>query len=255
MKHNAEFIEELVSIIMPAYNSEAFIKESIQSVLNQTYKNWELIIVDDCSNDNTVNVVKSFKDERIRILILDQNSGAAAARNKGIEAAAGEFLAFLDSDDLWTKEKLEKQLTFMKDNNYHFTCTQYAEIDKNNTVNSIIKVNNRLDYDGVLKYCPGNSTVIYNAKALGKFYAPLIRRRNDFALWLQVIKEAKHLYGLHEPYSIYRVRKQSLSSDKKKLIKYQWKVFREIEKLTVSKSVYLLVNKIINVVFNLNHLK
>ena len=224
-----EFLDNYVSIIMPAYNAEKYISESIDSVKNQLFTNWELIIIDDYSKDKTVDVIRSFDDSRIKIIELEKNSGAAYARNRGIEAAQGEFIAFLDSDDLWTEEKLKQQILFMKSNDYAFTCTEYTEMNQNSKVIDIVKVQDKLDYEGVLKYCPGNSTIVYNAKKLGKFYAPLIKRRNDFALWLQVIKKAKYIYGLHESHTIYRVRDNSLSSNKIKLLKYQWKVLRDLE--------------------------
>lgn len=239
----------LVSIIMPSYNSEEFITKSILSVQKQTYEDWELIIVDDCSTDSTARTVELINDDRIKLIILKENSGAAYARNKGIESARGEFLAFLDSDDLWTEEKLSNQIQFMRNNQYDFTCTEYAEMDETQNLVNVVKVKDKLDYDGVLKYCPGNSTIMYNAKNLGKYYAPLIKRRNDFAMWLKVIKKAKYIYGLHETNSIYRVRAHSLSSNKKKLIKYQWEVYRELENLSLAKSLYLLIHKIYSVVF------
>lgn len=255
MNDTTELVSNLVSIIMPAYNSEEFITSSILSVQKQTYDNWELIIIDDCSTDSTTSVIESIDDSRIRVINLESNSGAATARNEGIKQARGEYLAFLDSDDLWVEKKLEKQIHFMKRNNYYFTCTEYAEMNDNKEVINVVGVKDKLDYNGVLKFCPGNSTIIYNAKKLGKFYAPIIRRRNDFALWLKVIKKANYVYGLHETYSIYRVRPHSLSSNKKKLIKYQWKVYRELEDLPLIKSLYLLLHKIINVLFKPNTLK
>ncbi|WP_237585455.1 glycosyltransferase family 2 protein [Alkalibacterium sp. MB6] len=248
MDYTHTLVDHLVSIIMPAYNSESFIKESILSVQKQTYTNWELLIIDDCSTDRTVDTVHSFNDSRIKLIELEQNSGAAVARNAGIKQARGEFLAFLDSDDLWTEEKLEKQIEFMRENNYDFTCTEYAEMNEEGAIVNLIEVSDQLDYNGVLKYCPGNSTIIYNAKRLGKFYAPEIKRRNDFALWLKVIKKAGHVHGLHETYSIYRVRSQSLSSNKFKLISHQWNVLYNIEGLSWLKSAYILLHKIYTVI-------
>lgn len=244
-----DFLDDYVSIIMPAYNAENYIKESIQTVLDQTFTNWELIIIDDCSSDNTVDVIRAIEDDRIRLIELEKNSGAAVARNRGVEIAQGEYIAFLDSDDLWGAEKLTKQLFFMKSNDYSFTCTEYIAINENYEEINTIKVQDRLDYKGVLKYCPGNSTIIYNAKKLGKFYAPIIRRRNDFAMWLQVIKKAEFIYGLREPHTFYKVRENSLSSNKIKLVKYQWKVLRKIEGLPFLYSTYLIVHKAFQVLF------
>lgn len=179
-------MEELVSIIMPTYNCANFIDKSIESVINQTYKNWELIIIDDCSTDNTEEIVKKYIKEDSRIIYhkLPTNSGAAVARNHGIAMAKGSYIAFLDSDDLWAKDKLEKQLKFMKDNGYAFTFTSYAQIDENGNPNGvIIRAKEKVDYNGVLLSCPiGNSSVIYNVDILGKFEIPNIRKRNDDAL-------------------------------------------------------------------------
>lgn len=240
----------LVSIIMPSYNSEDFIKETIDSVRNQTYQKWELLIVDDFSTDRTVGIIKDYMkiDERITLEVLKQNSGAAIARNKAVKKAEGQYLSFLDSDDLWVEDKLEKQIKFMEDNGYMFTSTSYGEMnDDSERLGNVQKSFKRLDYDGVLKNCPGNSTVMYNVDELGKFYSPDIRKRNDYAMWLQVIKEAKYLYGLPDVLSIYRVRQGSLSKNKLDLVKYQWEVYREIEKLSFVKSLYLLMHKTISV--------
>lgn len=233
-------MKPLVSIIMPTYNCAEFIEESIISVIKQTYTNWELIIIDDCSTDNTEEVVKKYckRDSRIKYLKLDENSGAAIARNKGIEQAQGKYIAFLDSDDLWMEEKLEKQISFMEQNKYNFTCTNYIQIDEKGKENGvIIKVKKKVDYNGVLLSCPiGNSTVVYNAEELGKFEVPNIRKRNDDALWLQILKKEKYAYGLDEVLVKYRIRSNSLSSNKFDLIKYHWYLYREIEKLSIIRS-------------------
>lgn len=248
MKKHDNSIENLVSIIMPTYNSEMYIKKSINSVLRQTYKNWELIIVDDCSTDTTKKIIRSINDERIKLFELTKNQGAAVARNTGLKKARGEFIAFLDSDDLWKPEKLTLQVKYMKKNNYKFTSTNYEEIDEHgDKTGKVIEAKDKLDYNGVLKYCPGNSTVVYNARELGIFFIPNIRKRNDFVMWLQVIKKAKCLYGINENLTQYRVRANSLSINKKSLIKYQWKVYREIEELSILKSMYLLIHKIGNI--------
>ena len=252
-KNQEKVNEKLVSIIMPAYNSEEFISESILSIAKQDYSTWELLIVDDCSSDNTVDIVKqhALLDSRIKLFKLKENSGAAVARNVAIKEAQGEYFAFLDSDDCWELGKLTRQIQFMEDNNYHFTCTSYGKVDENNRVMEGIKVPKPVnDYNDVLKNSPGTSTVIYNAAHLGKFYSPDIRRRNDFVMWLQVIKKAKKLYGIQEKYTSYRVRSDSLSGKKMKLVKYQWKVYRDYEKLPFFKSVVLLLRKTYDVIFD-----
>lgn len=230
----------LVSIIMPTYNCGKFIAETIKTVIEQTYTNWELVIVDDCSKDDTEQVVSSFEDARIRYYRLEQNSGAAVARTTAMKYADGEYMAFLDSDDLWKKDKLEKQLKFMKDNKYNFTCTAYEQVDEEgNKLGKIIKTKKKAGYNRILLDCPvGNSTVMYNVATLGKFEVPNIRKRNDDALWLQMLKKEKYIYGMNDVLMEYRIRSNSISSNKLDLVKYHWKLYREIEHLSVPRSAF-----------------
>lgn len=235
-------MEELVSIITPTYNCGKFIGETIESVLKQSYENWEMVIVDDCSKDNTKEVVEKYtkKDKRIKYHLLEVNSGAAVARTKAMELAQGKYMAFLDSDDLWSADKLERQLNFMKKNNYNITCTQYEQIDEQgNFINKTIPVKVKTDYNGILLTCPvGNSTVMYNVEKLGKFEVPNIRKRNDDALWLKMLKKEKYIYGMNDTLMQYRIRSNSISSNKISLIKYHWKLYREIEELSIIRSVF-----------------
>ena len=232
--------EELVSIIMPTYNCAKFIGETIKSVIAQTYSNFELIIVDDCSKDNTEDVVNSFDDKRIKYHKLEKNSGAAVARTTAMNMAKGKYMAFLDSDDLWMENKLERQLKFMKDNNYNITCTAYEQVNEvGENLNKVIKTKKKADYNRILLDCPvGNSTVMYNVEALGKFEVPNIRKRNDDALWLQMLKKEKYIYGMDEVLAKYRIRSNSISSNKLSLIKYHWQLYRDIEHLSVIRSVF-----------------
>lgn len=233
-------MEYLISIITPTYNCAQFIGETIKSVINQTYTNWEMIIVDDASNDNTEKVVKSIKDERIKYIRLKENSGAATARNIAMENASGKFMAFLDSDDIWIKDKLEKQVKFMIDNNYNFTCTAYEKMnEKGDSLNKVFKPKKKADYNRILLDCPvGNSTVMYNVSNLGKFQVPNIRKRNDDALWLQILKKEKFIYGMPDILMKYRIRNNSISSNKLSLVKYHWYLYRKIEHLSVIRSVF-----------------
>lgn len=246
--------EHLVSIIMPAYNCEDYIGLALNSVINQTYNNWELIVVDDCSTDQTSIIISKYvkKSSRIKYFKLDKNSGAAVARNKAIGIASGKYLAFLDSDDLWVSEKLSKQIAFMEKNDYGFTCTSYTKInEKGEYLNRTIVASPERDYEGILKTCPGNSTVIYNAEKLGKVIIPDIKKRNDYVMWLQVIKKEKVLYGISEPLGSHRIRDEGISSNKKKLVGYHWEVYRKIESLSLLKSSYLIVYWVIATIFRL----
>lgn len=246
--------EELVSIIMPAYNCGDFIGITLESVIAQTYQNWEVIVINDCSTDNTESVVFNYKsrDPRIKYYKLNENSGAAVARNKATDLANGKYIAFLDSDDVWFPEKLTKQINFMKKHGYSFTCTSYSKIDEQgNYLNRTINARSKSNYNDVLKTCPGNSTVIYDAEALGKFKIPNIKKRNDYVMWLQVIKRAKYLYGVEEPLGCHRVRTGSLSKKKANLVGYHWNVYRDIEHLSLIKSSYLICYWIIATLFKL----
>lgn len=252
-------MEELVSIIMPTYNCGEYIGQSIESVIRQTYQNWELIVIDDCSNDMTESAVSHYLliDNRVTYHKLSNNSGAAIARNRGSALAKGVYIAFLDSDDLWVEDKLEKQISFMIDNGYNFTCTTYEEIDENGEKSGVyVKAKKQVGYNGVLLSCPiGNSSVIYNVRNLGKFEVPNIRRRNDDALWLKILKNEKFAYGIDESLMYYRKRSNSLSSNKFHLIKYHWYLYREIERLSILRSAMHIFFWIVIKVFGLKHQK
>lgn len=220
---------ELVSIIMPSWNTGNFIAESIQSVINQTYKNWELIIVDDCSTDNTDEVVSFYKDQRIKYLKNEKNSGAAITRNKALREAQGEWIAFLDSDDLWAPEKLEHQINFMKNNGYNLSFTEYEKIDEeskplNVYVSGPEMVNKRkmYNYDYI-----GQLTMMYSTKAFGLIQIKDIKKNNDYAIRLQLYKkDGTCAYLLKENLAKYRVRKVSISHDKfKKKFKSHYDLF------------------------------
>lgn len=235
-------IEELVSIITPTYNCGKFIAETIESVLNQTYRNWEMIIVDDCSNDKTEEIVHDYlkKDDRIKYYKLKKNSGAAIARTEAMKLANGKYMAFLDSDDLWYNNKLEIQVEFMECNNINFSCTKYEQIDeKSKLLNKTIKVVEKVSYNRLLLDCPvGNSTVMYNVEKIGKFEVPNIRKRNDDALWLQMLKKEKYIIGIDQVLMKYRIRSNSISSNKLSLVKYHWQLYRDIENLSVVRSAF-----------------
>ena len=202
-----------VSVIIPVHNSENYILECINSVINQTYKNLEIIVVDDKSTDNSVNLIKSIKDKRIKLIELNVNSGAAIARNKGIEASTGDYICFLDSDDYWKLKKIEKQVKFIKDK--AFIYSEYLYLRKNKT--HIARVPKSLTYKQLLKNSAiFTSTVMLNMKYLNKedIYMPNIRIGQDYGAWYKILKKVNIAYGMQEPLSIYRVGNKSLSSNK-----------------------------------------
>lgn len=238
-------IMPLVSIITPLFNAEKYIEKTVLSIIEQSYTNWELLIVDDCSRDSSYKVVQkiSEKDKRIKIIKLKENLGAAVARNTGIENANGRFIAFLDSDDTWHPKKLEKQIKFMLDNQYYFTYTGYHKVDENGIFIKSTKIPKIINYNKLLKtnYI-GCLTAIYDSEKLGKIYFPLIRKRQDYALWLKILKMIPYAYGLQEDLANYTVRSGSISANKINVAKYNWMVYRKVEKLSLMHAIYCFIN-------------
>ncbi|WP_153737559.1 glycosyltransferase family 2 protein [Aquibacillus halophilus] len=233
--------EPLVSIITPTYNSDRFIERTIKSVRDQTYQNWEMIIIDDYSKDQTVNQVKNYqnKDKRIKLIELNQNSGAAVARNTGINEAKGKFLAFLDSDDLWDSTKLTEQVQFMLDNDYKFSFSDYSIMDKEgNLLNKVIPAKKQIGYHSLLRHpgAIGCLTVMLDRERIDNIVMPNIKTRQDFALWLKILKRGINAYGLNKNLATYRKVPGSISSNKVKAAKKNWYVYRKIENLNIIKS-------------------
>lgn len=225
-------MNDLVSIIMPSYNTADFIAETIRSVLSQTYENWELIIVDDCSTDNTDDIVAEFlSDGRICYIKNEHNSGAAVSRNRALREAKGKWIAFLDSDDLWETDKLRKQITFMEENGFFFSYTDYIEIDEESKPNGrSITGPKRITKHGMYNYCwMGCLTVMYDAEKIGLIQIKDIKKNNDYAMWLKVCKRAD-CYLLDDTLARYRKRSGSISNHGYvKLIKWHYKLYREAE--------------------------
>ena len=217
---------------MPSYNTGRFIKETIESVLAQTYSSWELIIVDDCSTDDTDEVVKPYlADERIKYLKNEKNSGAAVSRNYALREAKGRWIAFLDSDDLWSSNKLEIQIKFMEKNGYHFSYTGYTEIDEESKpLGRSVSGPKMIGKTGMYNYCwPGCLTVMYDANVVGLIQIADIKKNNDYAMWLKACKKAK-CYLVDESLAFYRKRKGSISNHSyMALIKWHYRLFREAE--------------------------
>lgn len=234
--------DNLVSVITPAYNCKKFISQTIESVLAQTYTNWEMIIVNDMSTDNSENIIKEFikKDNRIRLINLTKNSGAAVARNTALDNAKGRFIAFLDADDIWKRDKLKTQLEYMLQNNYGFTFTGYEYIrDNANERIKIFRIPTQLNYIQALKNTAiGCLTVIVDKDIVGEFRMPLVRCGQDNLTWLMLLKEGLVAYGLNENLAEYRRVSGSLSNSKVKALKRQWSNYRNIIKLPFLKCVY-----------------
>lgn len=237
----------LISIVTPVYNSEKYLAANIASVQAQTYSNWEHILVDDCSTDESEALIHSLqkKDARIKYFKLPQNGGAGIARNKAIELSKGKYIAFLDSDDLWHPEKLEKQVHFMQNNRYHFTFTDYDMIDDSGqALSKYVTCKPHVTYKKALYKNPiGCLTVMYDVDFFGKQFMPSIRKRQDYALWLKLLKKTDG-YGLNDCLASYRTGNDSISANKLDLIKYEWKIYREVEGLSWVKSLFYLVSAI-----------
>jgi glycosyltransferase involved in cell wall biosynthesis len=236
----------LVSIITPSYNSAKFIAETIQSVQNQTHQNWEMIIVDDASSDETENIVLSIiqNDSRIQFHKLSQNSGPAVARNTAIEKASGDFMTFIDADDIWFPTFIENNIKTIQETAIPFVFSSYKRSNEQlEFVYSDFIVPHKVSYSDILK---SNSisclTAFVDIKKLGKKYMPLIRKRQDMGLWLNYLKVISFAYGIQETQAIYRIRENSLSRKKSDLIKYQWQFYTEVEKLNIFQSAYYMLH-------------
>lgn len=238
----------LVSIITPLYNCSDFLEQTIKSVFAQTYENWEMIMVDDCSTDNSLEIAKKYasKDRRIKIIELAENSGAAMARNTAIEAAIGRYIAFLDSDDIWLPEKLEKQVMFMQNNNIAFSYTAYEKMTEDGIVFGKNYIPKKVNYKTLLKTnIIGCLTAMYDTHKLGKVYMPIENKREDFATWLKILKQIEYAYALPEVLAKYRVYRHQSSAKKFSMFKENWKLYRNLEKLSIIKSVYYFTHYLI----------
>ena len=214
----------LVSIVTPVYNAERFLKETIISIREQSYKNWELLLIDDCSNDNSSKIIKEFQkiDSRIRYIKLEKNSGASVSRNIGIKNAKGRFIAFADSDDLWEPKKLEIQINYMLKHKYGFTFTSYRYMKENGVkTNKVAKAPFKINYNGLLK---------------------------DTAAWLQILRKEKYAYGIQMDLVNYRLVGNSLSSNKIKALKRTWNTYRNVERLNIFKCSYVFCFYIYNAI-------
>ena len=242
-----DYTDGLVSVVMPAYNCEKYVGESIESVLAQDYQNWELIVVNDGSSDKTASIIESYalRDRRIILLHTIGREGASKARNIGLDVAKGKYIAFLDSDDIWLPGKLNKQIQFMRMKSASFTCTAYEQMSENGTRTGCVRTPpEKVDYTRLLYLGDtiGNLTAMYDRGKLGIVRVPDIAKRNDYALWLKILRtKCEYAYGLDEPLACYRVRKGSLSEKNLDLVRHQWYLYRTIEGLSLLKASFALV--------------
>jgi teichuronic acid biosynthesis glycosyltransferase TuaG len=232
-----------VSVIIPTYNSSSTVTRSIESVLNQTHQNFEIIITDDNSNDNTVLIIKKYlkNHDNIKLFCLNVNQGAGYARNFSIKKASGDYIAFLDSDDYWYPNKLEIQIQFMKKRKIHFTYSSYDIIDEEGRMKNKINAKIKIDYNDILRNnYVGCFTAIYDVNYFGKLYMPQLRKRQDWCLWIDIIKKNGTIYGIKDSLGAYSIQKKSLSSNKIKLLKYNWLVYKQHLGFSYLSSIFLL---------------
>ncbi|WP_163929960.1 glycosyltransferase family 2 protein [Paraferrimonas sp. SM1919] len=232
-------MSECCTVIMPCYNSESFIRISILSVINQTFEKWELLIIDDNSTDNTVSLVEELakNDPRIKLFKNSENLGAGASRNKAIEHAQGRYIAFLDADDLWHPQKLEKQIAFMQENDIALSYTQYQKFDESGDLGIVVPPDT-VTYDELLySNVIGCLTAVYDSEKLGKRYMPLIRKRQDMGLWLTILKDIPKAFCLQENLAKYRID-SGMTKNKLTVLGYQWRFYREVVGLNIFKSAY-----------------
>ena len=237
---------DLVTIVTPVFNSSKFLHETIDSVLNQTHSNFEMICVDDISTDSSVQIINEYSsiDSRIKLIQLHTKGGASIARNSAIKQASGKYIAFLDADDIWHPEKLEKQIKFMKENLYSFTYTNFSMIDDKSNILGYAQSEEIVNYKSLLKRNSiGCLTVMYNKEDVGLVQIERIDKRNDYALWLNILKKVSYGYCLTETLSSYRISENSLSnkSHKLNLLKYHFYLFNRVEGFGVIKSLYYTV--------------
>ena len=244
--------EPVVSIIMPSYNAERYIAESIQSVIAQTFPDWELVITDDCSSDNTAAIARSFsdQDQRIRFKVAENHSGIAGTRNQCIARAKGRYIAFLDNDDLWVPEKLEKQLRFMQEHDYSFCYSSYELMKEDGTPKGkVIRTAGVIDYNKYLRNTIiGSGTIMLDREKTGPLVMPDNATSDDMALWCQILKKGHKAYPINEVLMKYRVRNNSASANKWKAAQDVWRVYRNQEHLSVCKSLACFVGYTVNAI-------
>lgn len=237
-------MSEKVSVVIPVYNAEKFIKATVDSVLKQTYENIEIILCENGSKDNTVDIIKSIDDPKVKVLYLGENKGAAEARNAGVMEATGDYVAYIDADDLWVPQKLEKQIAFMKENNAAFCFTGYEFADENaKPLGKVVKVPFTLSYEKALRNTTiFTSTVCFDMRILEKSQVMMPKvKSEDTALWWKILRSGYLAYGLDENLVYYRRPSKSLSSNKFEAIRRIWNLYRKQEKLNILKSAWCFI--------------
>lgn len=241
-------MKDLVSIITPSYNSAEFIEETIQSVMNQTYENWEWLITDDLSKDNTVEILKKYNDPRIKLHVLEKNGGAGNARNKSLERAKGRYIAFLDSDDYWYPDYLKIMTSYMQDHKVELVYCNYSRCDEQ--LKPILKdfqADKIVTFSNLLKTCRlAPVSTMYDTKRVGKFLFPVKSKREDHVMWLNLLKEIPEGHPVPQTLAKYRMREDSVSRKKKNIIRDQYLVYKDFMGFSTLKSLYYTANWAMN---------
>lgn len=251
-----QYIDNLISIITPAYRAELFILKTIESVINQTYKNWEMLIADDCSPDNTTGVIllAAVNDSRIRLIRCERNGGPAAARNAALKQARGRWVAFLDSDDLWMPTKLQETLEFAKRKNSALTFTGFRRISSDSRfIGHFVDIPDKLNYRQLLQNTAiATSTVLIDRNLVGEVSMQSVYY-DDFVCWLGILKRNFTAYGLRKDLMLYRVLLGSVSRNKYRSALQVWRIYRDIEKLSVIRSVWSFLGYLIRALVKYRH--
>lgn len=230
----------LVSIITPVYNAAPYILQTYESIKNQSFADWEWIAVDDCSTDDSVEILESIKDNRIKIITLEQNLGASGARNVALTKAEGRYITFIDSDDLWKPDFLQHTIAYLQNNNEALVYTDYERVDENlNKILPDFRAEDKVDFNRLLYNCPiPMLTAVYDETKVGKVKIPDVELREDHAMWLDVLRKIEFARALNEPLGIYRIRDNSVSRNKLKIAFKQFDVYYKFLNFNFLKSVY-----------------
>lgn len=229
-----------ISIITPTYNSEKYLEETIESVLSQSFQDWEWLITDDCSQDNTTKIIEKYKDRRIKLVVLEKNMGAGAARNNALERATSRFITFLDSDDYWNPDFLYKMINFLKDHDIELAYSSYARCNENLTpILKDFEADTEVNFNNLLKTCRLSLlSSMYDSQRVGKFLFPNGSKREDHIMWLNLLKKVPKGMPLKETLAKYRMREGSVSRNKKNIIKDQYMVYKKFMHFSTIKSLY-----------------
>lgn len=238
-------MEELISIIVPVYHVENYIAQTMDCVYEQTYEKWELLLIDDCGGDNCVKIIEDYirqkGDSRIRLIHQPANMGAAKARNRGLQEAKGRYIAYLDADDLWTSEKLERELAYLKEKEAAFVFTGYEFADQNgNGTGKVVRVPESLNYKEALKNTTiFTSTVMFDTEKISKEMLEMpVMKSEDTALWWRILRNGYVAWGLDENLVKYRRAGRSLSSNKLEAVRRIWTLYRKAEGMSILNSAY-----------------